>query len=284
MADATATISQPGSREMDSREAAAPSASMDPIPCAWCGEPFQPKTVRQQACGQTCRNRLYWRTPEGKAKVEESKARHRAKLTKPCAACGEPTRKTLCSPCAVRRRSPNWGVCKCGTECLLIAPLGVCPACEPTERSRLRRIKVQRRVALTAAGTISRQIITSGRCHYCGDQFTSRASEPARFCSQRCKRGDIKARARARSYDVWIQEVNRSAVFRRHDWRCHICHEPVDPMLPPNDPMSASLDHVIPLIGRGPHVEANLRPAHMMCNSLKSIDEHGLPIIATHAA
>lgn len=33
-----------------------------------------------------------------------------------------------------------------------------------------------------------------------------------------------------------------------------------------------TLDHIIPLHQGGPHTEANLKPAHMQCNTLK---EHG---------
>lgn len=97
------------------------------------------------------------------------------------------------------------------------------------------------------------------------------------LCSRRCMQRNARAVARARRHDVWIRDVRRYAVFENHGWVCHICHEPIDPTLPLNDPMVATLDHVIPLVGRGPHVESNLRPAHMMCNSLKSMDEHGQP-------
>ncbi len=197
----------------------------------------------------------------------------------PCVDCGTPTLKERCNPCARGAHSDKRGTC---TDCgqLRVLDSGRCIACviEARPEPMTRWERAERRRDSAAAGHPSSGVWTVGRCHYCGCVFTVRAGRPARFCSKRCQALDKGSRRRARAHDVWIGEVNRFAVFERHAWTCHICGDPIDRTLPANDPMSGSLDHVIPLVGRGPHVESNLRPAHMMCNSLKSLDDVGVPL------
>lgn len=222
--------------------------------CIICATPLRPR--QKLACSTPCRMKHYWTTPEGKESKARAQARYRqAKYgppkRKPCATCGVRTTGDRCTTCRARE-----------------------------ERATRRRDAARRRLDVAAVGKLGGRVWTMGRCHYCGDDLTTRSSSPARFCSDRCASLDKGARRRARGHDVWIAEVRRYAVFEQHDWTCHLCGEPIDQSLPPNDPMVGSLDHVIPLIGRGPHVESNLRPAHMMCNSLKSIEEHGQPCTA----
>ena len=193
----------------------------------------------------------YFSTPEGKAAKARAQAKYAPAKRQPCEQCGTPTEAVVCWTCA-----------------------------KANATLARKRQAIKRRIERAARGSSSRAMITSGRCHYCGDSFTTRSPTAVRFCSVRCKHLDHAARRRARAFDVWVAEVNRSAVFRQHGWHCYLCDSPIDPGLPLNDPMSATLDHVIPLIGKGPHCEANLRPAHMMCNSIKSLDEAGTPIIA----
>jgi 5-methylcytosine-specific restriction endonuclease McrA len=47
---------------------------------------------------------------------------------------------------------------------------------------------------------------------------------------------------------------------------CGICGGPVDMSLPPHDPYSFELDHVIPKKMGGPDDPANLRITHRFCN------------------
>jgi len=49
---------------------------------------------------------------------------------------------------------------------------------------------------------------------------------------------------------------------------CWLCGLPIDRALPPNHPMSATVDHVEPLsLGGDPLDPSGLRPAHHGCNS-----------------
>lgn len=55
----------------------------------------------------------------------------------------------------------------------------------------------------------------------------------------------------------------------RDRWQCHLCGNAVDSKLKWPDPLSPSLDHLVPLSKGGAHDPANVRLAHVSCNSSK---------------
>lgn len=58
-------------------------------------------------------------------------------------------------------------------------------------------------------------------------------------------------------------------IFDRDNWTCGICSDPVDRLLEWPDPMSASLDHIVPVSQGGAHVRDNAQCAHLGCNVSK---------------
>src|SRR5699024_2990102 len=62
--------------------------------------------------------------------------------------------------------------------------------------------------------------------------------------------------------------------FDRDGWICGICDDPVDRAMEYPDPMSVSLDHIIPLSKGGSHTPENVQCAHLDCNLRKGVD-HG---------
>ena len=58
-------------------------------------------------------------------------------------------------------------------------------------------------------------------------------------------------------------------IFERDGWVCGICHEPIDPEVKWPDPMSKSLDHIIPISEGGVHTRANVRASHLGCNVVR---------------
>ena len=54
------------------------------------------------------------------------------------------------------------------------------------------------------------------------------------------------------------------------NWVCGICSLPVDKTLKYPDPLSASLDHIIPVSKGGGHTTSNVQLAHLLCNLKKS--------------
>lgn len=63
--------------------------------------------------------------------------------------------------------------------------------------------------------------------------------------------------------------IRPADVYERDEWTCGLCSEPVDRNMAWPDPMSPSLDHVLPLSKGGHHVMANVQLAHLSCNVRK---------------
>ena len=66
------------------------------------------------------------------------------------------------------------------------------------------------------------------------------------------------------------ENVRREAVFDRDGWECHICGGGIDRAAKWPDPLSVTLDHVIPLAKGGDHSYGNCKAAHWGCNLKKS--------------
>jgi len=60
--------------------------------------------------------------------------------------------------------------------------------------------------------------------------------------------------------------VSRRAVFDRDNGLCHLCGRTVDWTVRHPDPLSKSLDHLIPLARGGKHEPTNVALAHLRCN------------------
>lgn len=111
------------------------------------------------------------------------------------------------------------------------------------------------------------RVFCTGPCAWCGTTFTVMYQTNSCYCSLRCARG---AGRRRRGYSDVARKV-RLAVYKRDQWVCQLCHQPVDPTLPITHVWSATLDHIecvswalIP-----DHSMGNLRLAHRMCNSIR---------------
>lgn len=63
----------------------------------------------------------------------------------------------------------------------------------------------------------------------------------------------------------------RLEVLERDGWRCQLCGEPIDQHAPPRSPRSATVDHVVAVLDGGSwYNPANLRAAHLICNSTRA--------------
>lgn len=76
--------------------------------------------------------------------------------------------------------------------------------------------------------------------------------------------GDVRRRMRLASAEV--ESFAAEEIYERDGWRCGICRRKVDRSLRHPDPMSPSLDHIVPLSLDGAHTRANARLAHLRCN------------------
>jgi 5-methylcytosine-specific restriction endonuclease McrA len=79
-----------------------------------------------------------------------------------------------------------------------------------------------------------------------------------------------KARVyRARKMNATIEPVCETEIFQRDQWTCGICSQSIDPSLKWPDPMSPSIDHIVPLFRGGAHSPANCQASHLRCNVRK---------------
>lgn len=62
------------------------------------------------------------------------------------------------------------------------------------------------------------------------------------------------------------EDIDREIVFERDEYICGLCHLPVDRNLKYPDPMSKSLDHIVPISRGGSHTYDNVQCSHLYCN------------------
>lgn len=90
--------------------------------------------------------------------------------------------------------------------------------------------------------------------------------------SERLTRISATVGRHARRVRIGSGTVERFAaleIFERDDWMCGLCREAIDPSLKWPEPLSASLDHVLPIAAGGEHTRANTQAAHLICNVRK---------------
>lgn len=121
-------------------------------------------------------------------------------------------------------------------------------------------------------------------CRYCGDTivYTVKGRGGPWSCDS-CKLKNKKARdrrhialggrakRRAGYYDTPYENIDKFEIFKRDNWICQLCKEPVDPDCEFPSLRYATVDHIIPLSVEGTpgHVWGNVQLAHFSCNSRK---------------
>ena len=168
-----------------------------------------------------------------------------------CDECSGPTRGRYCSnACRERARRRN----------------------DPTYNARNRLRQREQYAARSSVYFID--------CRFCGELSTVRTSRATRCRTPECKRAfnnermreggwatDYTDRRRKRIKDhAVVERISRRRIFDRDKWLCGICDESVDATLGAPDPLSASLDHIVPVSRGGNHTVDNVRLAHLGCN------------------
>jgi 5-methylcytosine-specific restriction endonuclease McrA len=110
------------------------------------------------------------------------------------------------------------------------------------------------------------------QCVECGKLFNANAKSDQHHCSIRCTKKDGKRKRRAVKKSAFIENVYFNQIYDRDGGMCQICHDKqiIDRNLKAPHPLSASIDHVIPLAKGGTHEPSNCQLAHFICNSRKS--------------
>ena len=135
----------------------------------------------------------------------------------------------------------------CGDKTTPVLPYRRCPQCSisfmPTRRA---------------------QVNCSNKCAQRAYKKASRKPEP---WDERRKANYQKRRAR--KLQLPADSIRPLDVFERDAWICGLCGDPVPEGVAWPDPLSASLDHVVPLSRGGHHVLENVQLAHLSCNVQK---------------
>lgn len=212
---------------------------MPEMPCAECGGPFTPKTSQGRFCSAACRYRF--RDKGAAKKAYES----------------SPKRKAAA---AARQRE--------------------------VYRQRAAEVgRGQRLAAWAKAGAGMGNMPETCSIDGCGKASFSRAKCRGHYAVEMAEAGAEWAREylvasgshhrrRAERFGADWEPVVPMEIFDRDEWRCGLCGGGVDRSLLYPHPMSASLDHVVPLAAGGHHVPSNLQCSHLTCNVRKGA-RHG---------
>ena len=170
-----------------------------------------------------------------------------------------------------------------------LAPAPTPPKLTPAQRSEVARAAATARWAGSTAEQRSaaasraararfpdpkppRPVVVERACPYCGARMRGASRKQCgspecrrRFNADRARKHMHERRARLLSND-W-ESFDPVEIYERDGWVCGICELPVDRALAWPDPLSVSLDHIIPVSLDGPHTRANTRCSHLGCNS-----------------
>lgn len=86
---------------------------------------------------------------------------------------------------------------------------------------------------------------------------------------------------RAQKLQLPADDIRSIDVYERDEWVCGLCAEPVDRTTVWPDPMSPSLDHILPLSKGGHHIMANVQLAHLSCNVRKGASTEADAMLAS---
>lgn len=114
-------------------------------------------------------------------------------------------------------------------------------------------------------------------CVQCGVEFVDKwhaESRPRRFCSKAChsasQRIPDKMHRRKQILNVRREPYTRQQIADRDGWRCQLCGKKVPKIARHPNPLSASVDHIVPIAEGGDDTPANVQLAHLRCNLSKS--------------
>lgn len=83
-------------------------------------------------------------------------------------------------------------------------------------------------------------------------------------------------RRKARIRGSLAEPYDPIQIFERDSWTCGICRRGIDLLLRWPDPMSRSIDHILPISMGGADVANNVRASHLRCNVLRGNGTNGI--------
>jgi 5-methylcytosine-specific restriction endonuclease McrA len=111
------------------------------------------------------------------------------------------------------------------------------------------------------------RITHSRYCKGCGELFETGRQDKI-YCNSDCSQW-LKAQTRRERDREWENQRKgslRARVYLKNSGICGICNQHINSSVAYPDPMSLSIDHIIPRSQGGSHKIENLQPAHLVCN------------------
>lgn len=203
-----------------------------------------------------------------------------AEFLRPCARCGTPIATEQNTKRGPRRSYHK----RCEPSKRRYEPLGqrACLRCEtPFDpkgdahvycsaecRAYQPKVNPERRCEFSGCGQLFRP--SSTRQRSCSPMHARQAWRERNLERDADIRRNVYHRRRARKKGgVLGKAVIRAEIARRDDWTCHLCADAIPRLAAWPDPLSLSMDHVVPLSMGGLHDPSNVKAAHLKCNVAK---------------
>ena len=113
-------------------------------------------------------------------------------------------------------------------------------------------------------------LVASGLCHTHYKRVARAEGREVQQPWNDRRRANWQERYALKRGAVGSETLVAADVFERDRWVCGICDERIDSAVSYPDPLSVSLDHIIPLSKGGGHVLANVQASHLVCNVRKN--------------
>lgn len=228
------------------------NATIPPFTCKWCGKDHPeavPTVARKQVvrkfCDRDCQSKFFL------AKKSAERAAYWSSLDRKCRQCGvgindRDIRAKYCS----RYCSEVWW----GQRLEEPLPEVVCEleGCDVVFIPKSRRQKCC--------------CTNHGQIHY---NRVSRATGRQKAAPWNDRRRANHHKRRALKKKLPAADIRPLDIYERDSWVCGVCGDGIDPDTAWPDPLSASLDHILPLSKGGHHVPENVQAAHLSCNVRK---------------
>ena len=234
--------------------------------CIICGKEFIPKRKDSRICSKECLKKF-------------SPKKHLLSKELECVICGKKfkpktaVQKTCCRECGDKLRLYNYTIKEKPVKIKKVYSK-VCPICKKNFETYSHNKKYCSDHCLRLSEKKPAKEC-SNICVWCGNEFKSKRK--AFFCSKSCSNKSRNLnQLHHRPYKINNSKQNkifRNKIGERDGWVCNICGLNVDKNLNYPDPMSASLDHIIPLSKGGLHIENNVHISHLRCNCVIKQDK-----------
>lgn len=220
--------------------------SQAPAVCRECGQPLAHRAKTgppAEYCSYDCKRVAAYKRRIETGGYERDRARQKA-LFEP-----KPVTERPCGACDgmfnAKRADAKFCSTRCSTRFRRLNPDGSCSTdgCPRTSEAR-------------------------GLCAACWKREGRAAGRIAADPWSERRKANYQKR-RALKMQLPADDIRPADVYERDEWVCGLCSEPVEHTLSWPDPMSPSLDHVLPLSKGGHHVMENVQLAHLSCNVRK---------------